>query len=87
MKKWILLFGIAVGFVLGSKVGRGPYEQIEGKAREVGGRPEVQKVVNTVKRRTQEQADDLASTLHDRVNDVADRIGEKLPSTAGSNGS
>jgi hypothetical protein len=41
MKKWILLFGIAVGFVLGSRAGRGPYKQIEGKVREVGARPEV----------------------------------------------
>ena len=87
MKKWILLFGIALGFVLGSKAGRGPYKQIEGKVREVGARPEVQRAIKTVTRRAQEQLGDVASTVHDRVSDAADKIGEKLPTSVGSNGS
>ncbi len=87
MKKWILLFGVAVGFVLGSRAGRGPYKQIEGKVREVGARPEVQKAIKTVTRRAHEQTGDIASTVHDRVSDVADKIGEKLPTSVGSNGS
>jgi len=87
MKKWILLLGIGIGFVLGSKAGRGPYKQIEGTVRDVTARPEVQKAIRTVTRRTQEQAGDIASTVHDRVSEAADRIGEKLPSSVGSNGS
>jgi hypothetical protein len=87
MKKWTLLFGIAVGFVLGSRAGRGPYKQIEGKVREVGSRPEVQKAVKKVTRRAQEQAGDIASTVHDRAGEVAGKIGEKLPTSVGSNGS
>ena len=38
-------------------------------------------------RRVQEQAGDMASTVHDRVSEVADKIGEKLPTSVGSNGS
>lgn len=85
MKKWILLLGIAIGFVLGSRAGRGPYKQIEGKVREVGERPEVQKAIRTVTRRTQEQVGDIASTVQTRANEAIDKIGEKLPTSAGSN--
>lgn len=86
MKKWILLFGIVVGFVLGSKAGREPYNQIEGKVRQVGARPEVQRAIKAVTRRAQEQASDMASKVHDRVSGVANTIGEKLPTSVGSNG-
>jgi hypothetical protein len=87
MKKWILLLGVAVGFVLGSRAGRGPYKQIEGRVREVWARPEVQKTIKTVTRRTREQAADMASAVQDRVSEVADNVGQKLPSSVGSNGS
>ncbi|MBO0692546.1 MAG: hypothetical protein J2P58_06590 [Acidimicrobiaceae bacterium] len=41
MKKLLTLVGIGIGFILGSRVGRGPYEQIEGEVRKFAGRPEV----------------------------------------------
>jgi hypothetical protein len=87
MKKWILLLGIAVGFVLGSKAGRGPYMQIEGKVRDVRARPEVQKAIKTVTGRAKEQAADMASTLHDQTSDVAGKIGAKVATSMGSNSS
>lgn len=80
-----MLFGIAVGFVLGSRASRGPYQQIEGKVREVGARPEVQKAINAVTGRAKEQASDVASTVHDRVSEVADNIGDRLPTSVSSN--
>jgi len=87
MKKWVLMFGVAIGFILGSKAGRKPYKELEGKVRELGARPDVQKAIKTVTKRAHEQAGDVASTVHDRVSDLADKVGQKLPTSVGSNGS
>jgi len=38
---------VGVGFFLGSKLGTGPYEQIEARVREIAKQPEVRKVVET----------------------------------------
>jgi len=42
MKKLVFLLGVAVGFLIGSKVGHEPYAQVEKKMRELAARPEVQ---------------------------------------------
>lgn len=42
MRRSTFLLGVGVGFVLGSRAGRGPYDQVESKAREIAGRPDVQ---------------------------------------------
>ena len=39
MKKITFVLGAAVGFVLGSKTGTGPYQQLEAKVRDVTQRP------------------------------------------------
>jgi len=79
VRKVTLLIGVGVGFVLGSRAGRGPYEQIEAKARELTGRQDVRQVVDTAK-------SGAASTAHS----IADRLpgslhrsrGQKEPSVA-----
>jgi hypothetical protein len=48
MWKLPLVVGGAVGFVLGSRAGRGPYEQLENRARQLRGRPQVQRVSDQV---------------------------------------
>jgi hypothetical protein len=57
MKKVILLLGVAVGFVLGSRAGRRPYEQLEANVRRIAARPEVQSTVDQAKNAVQEKAD------------------------------
>jgi hypothetical protein len=48
MKKFLLLVGVGVGFVLGSKTGHGPYERLDRAVRELSGRRRVKHAVDTV---------------------------------------
>jgi hypothetical protein len=75
MKKLVFLFGAAVGFLLGSKVGHEPYAQVEKKVRELADRPEVQNAVETAK-----------GAAYERVDQVTDKMNEKTSSggTAGA---
>jgi hypothetical protein len=68
MRKFTFLVGAGVGFVVGSKVGSGPYLQLESKVRDVVVRPEVHDAVD--------RARDVAKN---QVTSVAD----KLPSSTG----
>jgi hypothetical protein len=47
MKKFIFLLGMIAGFVLGSRMGRGPYEQLEGSVREMIDHPRVQRALHS----------------------------------------
>ena len=69
MKKILFLVAGAIGFILGSKIGHGPYQQLEGQVRKVTGRPEVQHVVDQAK-----------GAATDQVDHLAHKVGEKLPS-------
>lgn len=71
MKKFIFLAGLVLGFVLGSRTGRGPYESLERTARQVADDPEVQ--------RRAAQARDTASKV---AHDAADTVKEKAPEVA-----
>ena len=75
MKKLTFLFGVAVGFLLGSKVGHEPYAQVESKVKELAGRPEVQGAVEKAK-----------GAAQDQVDQISDKVSDKLPSS-GSGGS
>jgi hypothetical protein len=63
MKKLWLLAGIGIGFVLGSRAGREPYDQLEGKVRRFRGRPEVQGAVDVATGKLHEQANGLADKV------------------------
>lgn len=71
MKKFIFLAGLVLGFVLGSRTGRGPYESLERTARQVAEDPDVQ--------RRAAQARDTASKA---AHDAADTVKEKAPEVA-----
>jgi hypothetical protein len=70
MRKITFLLGAGVGFVLGSKAGRAPYQQLESKVRQVSRRPEVKEAV-----------DQLATTAKDQAAAVTEKVGDKLPSS------
>ncbi len=70
MKRLAFLFGLGVGFVLGSRAGPGPHEQLEAKARSVCSRLHVQEVVTSVK-----------SAASARVDDVVHTVAEQIPET------
>jgi hypothetical protein len=69
VKKLSFLLGLGVGFLIGSKAGSGPYEQIEKKVRSVTNRPEVQEVVDNAK-----------ATGVEQVQQAANKVNAKMPS-------
>jgi hypothetical protein len=83
MKKLTFLFGAAVGFLLGSKVGHEPYAQVESKVKELAGRPEVQDAMEKAKGAAQEQVDHVA----EKVNDKLPSSGSSTPSGSSSRSS
>jgi hypothetical protein len=72
MKKLMFLIGVAVGFLLGSKVGHEPYAQMEKMLREFTDRPDVQGAMDKARGAAQEQ-----------VGHFSEKVSDKLPSTGG----
>lgn len=58
--KILFVFGLAVGYVLGTRAGRERYEQIKAGAEKVWQDPRVQKQVSTVEEFVKDRAPDLA---------------------------
>ncbi|HEY1093491.1 MAG TPA: YtxH domain-containing protein [Glycomyces sp.] len=63
MRKWYLVAGFAVGYVMGAKAGRERYEQIVDYARRVTGNDKVQQVATTVRT----QANKAVDAAQDRI--------------------
>jgi hypothetical protein len=63
MRKISFLVGAGIGFVVGSRAGRGPYEQLEANVRKVLRRPEVEKAVDQVKEAAGDAADSAAQKV------------------------
>ena len=72
MKKLAFLLGVAVGFLIGSKVGHEPYAQVEKKMRELAARPEVQDAMHKAKGAASEQ-----------FGHISEKVSDKLPSHGG----
>ncbi len=68
MWKLPLVIGGAIGFVLGSRAGRGPYEQLEQRVRRLTGQPDVQRVAA--------QVGESAKYVTDQVTESAKRVGD-----------
>jgi gas vesicle protein len=68
MKKLTFVVGAAIGFVLGSRAGRGPYEGLENRARQLRGRPQVQRVTD--------QVGESAAQIADQVTESSKRVGD-----------
>ncbi|MEV7428081.1 MULTISPECIES: hypothetical protein [unclassified Nocardioides] len=73
MKKLILLTGIAIGYVLGSKAGRERYEQIRAGASKVAENPTVQ----TAAAKATEQAAAVAEAAKDKATEAASSVADK----------
>ncbi len=71
MKKFLLLFGMGVGFVLGSKAGRRPYDRLRSMARDLTERREYKRLASTVSDRT----DAMTQETLNKVTDLADKLG------------
>jgi hypothetical protein len=91
MKKFVLLFGLGVGFVLGSRAGREPYERLRTMVRDLADRREFQQLASTVSdkadamsQETVGKVTDIAGGALDRVSDVTDRVGDKVADKVGA---
>ena len=63
MGKATFVLGAGVGFVLGSRAGRGPYQQMALKVREIMHRPEVQDGLHQLQDTAQEHAAAVAGKI------------------------
>ena len=97
MKKITLVIGGIAGFLLGSYAGRGPYERVERWARQLRGRPEVQRVADQVTESAgqlsdvatstaSKAADHAADAASETVESVTDRVTEKVAHVTDGNG-
>lgn len=78
MKKIPLLIAGAVGYVLGSKAGRGRYEQIKSGAQKVAENPRVQAATHKAQETVATQAAAAADVAKDRVSGVATAAADKV---------
>ena len=69
MKKLAFLLGVGVGFLLGSKAGHGPYQELERQVRAIANRQDVQEVIEGTK-----------EAAHDRATDAVETVSAKLES-------
>jgi hypothetical protein len=76
MKKVLILAAGAVGFVLGSRSGRGPYEQIERWARQVANRPDVRQVTDQLAASTSQVSETATRTASSVANEAAGAVSQ-----------
>jgi hypothetical protein len=69
------LAGVGVGYVLGTRSGRGRYEQIAGKARELWDDP-----------RVQEKAEQAQQVVTDKAGEAASKAASMVSEKVGSGG-
>lgn len=82
MKKFIFLAGVAIGFVIGSSMGRGPYESLERTARQVADDPEVKRRAAQAKDAAGKAAHEAADTVKAKAPEVAATVQEAVGSAA-----
>ncbi|MDU1123558.1 MAG: hypothetical protein E7A10_07710 [Dermabacter sp.] len=71
--KLILATSIAIGFVIGSKMGREPYEKLEATAKQYVDDPRVQEKVGQARETVSKVAKDAAETVKDKAPEVAEQ--------------
>ena len=79
MKVIIFLAGVAVGFVVGSRAGRGAYENMRNKWQGFSGSDQVQQVKGDVR----DFAGRAASDLGDKVSEAVGKASDKLDEVTG----
>jgi hypothetical protein len=80
VRKTEVLLAAAVGFVLGSRSGRGTYESLEDRARQFAGRPQVQAAKDVVS----DKAEATVDAAKDKAHAAKDTVEEKLGTSRGA---
>jgi hypothetical protein len=68
---FVLGLGIGIGFVLGSRAGREPYERLEAKVKEVSGRDDVQAAAESATHAVADLRDRAVNAAAEKVEDVS----------------
>lgn len=84
MKRFIFVAGLAIGFVVGSRMGRGPYESLERTAHRVAEDPEVQRRATQAKETASRVAQDTAGTVKEKGPEAASKAQGAVAGAAGS---
>ena len=80
--KILLLTGLAVGYVLGTRAGRERYEEIKTAANKLWSDPRVQKPVKQAEEFVKDKAPDVAEFVTDSVKNVASKVTGKTTPAA-----
>ena len=80
--KILFVFGLAMGYVLGTRAGRERYEQIKAGAEKVWMDPRVQEQVHTVEEFVKDKAPDLA----DKATSAAKKVATTVRNARGEQG-
>lgn len=80
--KILFVFGVALGYVLGTRAGRERYEQIKAGAEKVWLDPRVQQQVHTVEEFVKDKAPDLA----DKATSAAKKVVNTVRNSRGDQG-
>jgi hypothetical protein len=72
MRKFGLLLAGVVGFLIGSRAGREPYEKLERQLSRLRGKPEVEDVMDTAKSEVDAQASDLTDKAKSKVSSASE---------------
>lgn len=75
--KILLVTGLAVGYVLGTRAGREKYEQIKTTANKLWRDPRVQRQVNQAEDFVKDKAPDVAEFLSDGAKKVVSQVSGK----------
>ena len=75
--KILLLTGLAVGYVLGTRAGRERYEEIKSAANKLWADPRVQKPVKQAEEFVKDKAPEVAEFVSDGVKNVVSKVSGK----------
>lgn len=76
--KILLLTGLAVGYILGTRAGRERYEEIKTAANKLWSDPRVQKPVKQAEEFVKDKAPEVAEFVSDGVKDLVSKVSGKV---------
>lgn len=82
MKKLTFLLGLGAGFVLGSSMGRGPYEQLEGAVRQIVNDPKVQKTLDSAADSAQSVRDSALDATSGAIDEASHAASKAIDDTS-----
>ncbi len=80
--KILLVVGLGVGYVLGTRAGRERYDQMKAQAQKLWHDPRVQKQVKNAEQFAKDKAPEVVDFVTDNAKKVASQVGGRATSTS-----